>query len=80
MEIQDTIATDDAVVTRWQATGTNTGELAGMPATGNAISMTGMTIDRFDADGLLVETWDQWDNLAFMQQLGMLPEGEAAQA
>jgi steroid delta-isomerase-like uncharacterized protein len=80
VEIDDLFANDDSVVTRWTASGTNTGDFAGMPATGRSISMTGITIDRYDADGVLVETWDHWDNMGFMQQLGMLPEGEAAQA
>jgi steroid delta-isomerase-like uncharacterized protein len=68
----------DFVATRWHAEGTNDGELAGMPATGKRVSMTGLSIDRFDADGKLAETWDQWDNLGFMQQLGMIPEGATA--
>lgn len=72
--LEDIIATDDYVVTRWTVRGTNTGEFAGMPPTGRSIEITGTSIDRFDSNGRIVETWDQWDNLGFMQQLGLIPE------
>jgi steroid delta-isomerase-like uncharacterized protein len=74
VRLEDIIATDEYAITRWTVSGTNTGELAGMPPTGRSIEITGMSIDRFDANGRIVETWDQWDNLGFMQQLGMIPE------
>lgn len=38
-----------------------------------------MTIERFGADGKVVEVWGQWDNLGFMQELGM-EQQVAAQA
>jgi steroid delta-isomerase-like uncharacterized protein len=78
--IDDMFANDDRVVTRWHASGTNDGELMGNPATHRHIEITGMSIDRFDSDGRLAETWDQWDNLGFMQQLGLAPSMEAQQA
>jgi steroid delta-isomerase-like uncharacterized protein len=71
---EDVFATDDRVCARWSARGTNDGELAGMPPTGKTMEITGNSIDRFDSDGKIVETWDQWDNAGFMQQLGITPE------
>lgn len=76
--IEEGFASGDLVATRWNARGTNEGELAGMPPTHKTMSITGMSIDRFDADGRLCETWDQWDNLGFMTQLGLIPETAAA--
>lgn len=70
----DIVASDDKVVIRWTARGTNDGELMGMPPTGKRLEITGISIDRFDADGKIAETWDQWDNAGFMQQLGITPE------
>ena len=70
----DIVACDDKVVMRWTARGTNDGELMGMPPTGKRVEITGMSIDRFDADGKIAETWDQWDNAGFMTQLGVTPE------
>jgi steroid delta-isomerase-like uncharacterized protein len=77
--IEELIATDDAVITRWRAKGTNDGELMGMPATGKVVEITGTSIDHFDSDGRIAESYDQWDNAGFMQQLGVSPE-VAAQA
>jgi steroid delta-isomerase-like uncharacterized protein len=78
--IDDLVASGDRVVTRWHASGTNDGELMGNPPTHRSIEITGMSIDRFDSGGRLAETWDQWDNLSFMQQLGLAPSMEAQQA
>ena len=77
VELDDIFASDDKVATRWRASGTNDGELMGMPATGKHLEITGNSIDRFDADGKIVETWDQWDNAGFMMQLGISPEAAA---
>ena len=78
--VDDLVASGDRVVTRWHASGTNDGELMGNPPTHRHMEITGMSIDRFDSDGRLAETWDQWDNLTFMQQLGLAPAMEAQQA
>ena len=76
---EDVFATEDRCATRWTVRGTNDGELEGTPATHRKVEITGNSIDRFDADGKIVETWDNWDNAGFMQQLGITPE-MAAQA
>ena len=78
--VEDVIAAGDKVATRWRARGTNDGELLGMPPTGKHTDITGMSIDRFNSDGRIVETWDQWDNAGFMVQLGLAPEPTAAPA
>ena len=77
--LEDVFARGDRVASRWTARGTNDGEMMGMSPTGKRIEITGLSIDRFDSDGKLVETWDQWDNAGFMTQLGVTPE-MAAQA
>jgi steroid delta-isomerase-like uncharacterized protein len=76
--IDDLIASGDRVVTRWHVSGTDDGGVMGNPPTHSRMNITGMSIDRFDADGRLAETWDEWDNLAFMQQLGLAPSMEEA--
>lgn len=70
--IEDQIADGDYVVTRWSAKGTHQGELMGMPATGKQATVTGITIDRI-VDGRIAESWDNWDTLGMMQQLGAIP-------
>ena len=76
-EIEQQLADGDYVSTRWTATGTQDGELMGMPASGKQVAVSGITIDRFE-DGKIVEGWTNWDTLGMMQQLGVVPE--AAQA
>jgi steroid delta-isomerase-like uncharacterized protein len=76
--VDDVVASEDRVATRWRARGTNDGELMGMAPTGKHVEITGISIDRFDADGKIVETWDQWDNAGFMVQLGLAPEAARA--
>ena len=72
-EIEAQISEGEYVVTRWTATGTQDGELMGMPASGKPVTVTGITIDRFE-DGKVVEGWTNWDTLGMMQQLGAVPE------
>ena len=69
---EEQFADGDVVVTRWTATGTQQGELMGMPATGKRATAPGIAIDRF-ADGKLVEAWVIFDQLGFLQQLGAVP-------
>ncbi len=76
-EIEQQFADGDYVVTRWTASGTHDGELMGIPPTGKQVSVSGITIDRFEG-GKMVEGWTNWDTIGLMQQLGAVPE--AAQA
>jgi predicted ester cyclase len=70
--IEDQIAEGDKVVTRLTAYGKHEGDLPGAPRTGNAVKMTAVAIHRV-ADGKLVEKWSDKDQLALLQQLGVLP-------
>lgn len=70
--IEEQLAERDVVATRWTATGTQTGELLGIGPTGKQATVTGLTIDRV-ADGKLVESWNNWDTLGMLQQLGVVP-------
>jgi predicted ester cyclase len=47
----------------------DSGEYMGKPPTGNTITFTGMSIDRFK-DGKIVEEWLEMDALGMMMQLG----------
>jgi steroid delta-isomerase-like uncharacterized protein len=73
LKVEDQIAEGDKVVTRWSARGTHQGELMGIPPTGKEARTTGITIDRI-ANGQIVETWTNWNQLSLLQQLGVIPE------
>ena len=66
--VEDTFGADDKVVVRWSAVMTHTGDHLGMPATNRTVRVTGITIARI-AEGKIVQGWDNWDQLALMQQL-----------
>ena len=78
-QVHDQIADGDKVVERWTGGGTHEGDFMGIPATGRRIEIEGMDITRL-ADGRIVEHWTQMDALAMMQQLGVIPEQEGANA
>jgi steroid delta-isomerase-like uncharacterized protein len=73
MDVQDVIASGDKAVARVRVSGTHEGELMGIPATGNQVSMNLIDITRFGEDGLAREHWGVADQLALMQQLGVIP-------
>ncbi len=78
--VEDQVAEGDKVVTRWSAQGTHQGETEDLgPATGNRVEITGVSIERFSG-GKVAESWDEFDALGMMQQLGLVPEPEQAQA
>jgi steroid delta-isomerase-like uncharacterized protein len=68
--IEDQIAEGDRVATRWTMRGTHEGEFRGISPTGKQIAVTGIGIFRF-SDGKVVESWDNFDQLGMMQQLGV---------
>ena len=79
VQIEDQVAEEDKVVVRWVANGTHEGDLMGVDPTGNRVTMAGMTIYRID-EGKIAETWDNYDAMGMMQQLGVIPSPEEAKA
>ena len=77
LTIEDMIAEGDKVVTRYTFRGTHKGDFMGIAATGKEVASTGIFISRI-AEGKIVEEWEEYDALGFMQQLGAIPPiGEA---
>ena len=74
--IEEQVAEDDKVVTRLTVHGTHEGDLPGIPKTGNKMEMTAVAIHRI-ADGKIAEHWSNTDELALLQQLGVIPQPEA---
>jgi steroid delta-isomerase-like uncharacterized protein len=73
LTVEDQVAEGDKVATRWTARGTHDGDLLGIAPTGKQATVSGMTIDRFSG-GKIVESWDNWDALGLMQQIGAVPQ------
>jgi steroid delta-isomerase-like uncharacterized protein len=70
--IQEQIAEDDKVASRFEWTGTHSGEFLGIPATGRPVRVWGVVIDRLE-DGRIKDTRIIMDTLGLMGQLGVLP-------
>jgi steroid delta-isomerase-like uncharacterized protein len=70
--VLDQIASEQAVWTRARMTGTHRGPLFGIPASGRAVQVEQVTIERF-RDGKIVEHWRLTDDLAMMKQIGVVP-------
>jgi steroid delta-isomerase-like uncharacterized protein len=78
MEPEQVFVDGETVVVYYRATGTQTGELMGMPPTGKSIDVHGVDIVRFGDDGKAREHWGVFDAMTMMQQLGAIPEGAPA--
>lgn len=70
--VEDMIAEGDKVVSQLTFRGTHTGDLMGIPATGKSVMISEIIIDQF-ADGKIIESWRLFDQMAMMQQLGVIP-------
>lgn len=82
VEVVDQVAEGDKVVTRWSARGRHTGTIEEMPhvvPTGNEVEVTGVHIHRIK-DGKIVEVWAVDDLLGLMQQMGVIPSMQPAEA
>ena len=70
--VEDMIIENDKVVTRYIMRGSHKNEYRGIPATGNRVTVNGISVDRIDRSRV-VETWDYPDAFGAMQQLGAIP-------
>jgi predicted ester cyclase len=73
ISVAHAVAEDDWVMGRSVARATHAVALMGIEPTHKAIETTFWDLHRFNADGLIVETWNLMDALSIMRQLGALP-------
>ncbi len=71
VDIHAMVEDGDKVWTHKTVTGTHTGEMNGVPATGRAVSFDVMDILGFD-DGRIVEHWAVADQFGLLKQLGLI--------
>ena len=67
------IAEGETVATRGYWTGTHRGAFMGIPATGKKVNIGFMDFWKFE-NGKATENWVQMDNMAIMQQLGVIEQ------
>ena len=69
--IDDLIESEEKVMISITLSGTHTGELMGIPATGKPLKVHGMVLSRLE-DEKIVEEWEILDMLGMFQQLGVV--------
>jgi len=72
------IAENDMVAYVTKMTGTQTGPMGELPASGKEFALTNIVIHRIE-DSKIAETWVSWDNVAMLMQLGFFPPPPAKQ-
>ena len=70
--IDDLLIDGDRFASRTTVTGTHTGDLMGMPATGRRISVAAVDMGRIE-DGQAKERWGGLDMYSMLTQLGVIP-------
>ena len=70
--IEEIFSTDDRVTVRWTGSGTHVGDVNGIAPTGKPVKVDAISIHRI-AGGKIAETWEVWDTLTFLRQIGVVP-------
>jgi steroid delta-isomerase-like uncharacterized protein len=70
--VDEELAEGDLVVARFTARGTHLGPFLGLPPTGKVVAYSGIDMNRI-RDGKIIESWVNYDALALLQQLGIVP-------
>lgn len=68
LSIVNMVAEGDYVVVRFAAPGTQTGEFAGIPASGKKATWKGLVMYHVQ-DGKITEAWANWDDWGLIEQL-----------
>jgi predicted ester cyclase len=69
---EDWLIDGDRVAARFRFDGTHRGEFMGLAPTNRRVSVTGITIMRFEGDQV-VERWSEMNYLGLLQELGASP-------
>lgn len=70
--LEDLFGAGDRVAARHQFQGTQQGQLGPHPPSGRVMKADYIAIYRL-VDGVIVESWVEWDNLTGLRQLGHVP-------
>jgi predicted ester cyclase len=70
--IKDVFGMGNKLVKHWNFKGIHTGSFFGIKPTGKQVDLDGVTLVRME-NGKIAEERDFFDNLEFMQQLGLIP-------
>lgn len=68
--IEDIVCEGDKVALSWRFTGTQKGDIPGLPATNKPVNVSGLTIYYF-SNGKTIGHWQVFDKLSLLAQLGV---------
>ena len=71
--VKEMLASGNKITKHWQFKGKHTGNFFGIPATNKDVDLIGCTIATI-VNGKITEEQDFFDNLGFLQQLGLMPK------
>ena len=77
LTIEDVLTDGDKVAGRYTIRGTHSGELMGVPGSGNKVELEGQSFFRFE-NGRVVERWQAMDAVPLLIQIGAMPAPEPA--
>ena len=80
VDVRKPIVEGNRAAQEFKVTGTNDGELMGVPPTGKSATTYGCGTAEFGDDGLIQRAGNYWNAAALLQQLGVLPEPASATA
>lgn len=66
--VEETIGTETTAAARWTLTARHTGPGAGIPPTGNTVTITGMSFVHVH-NGQVTHSWNEWDRTTLAQAL-----------
>jgi len=78
IEITSRLVAGDREASEWIISGTQTGDLPGIPATGKSFSIRGVSIIELHG-GKIRRSSDYWNMAAFLQQVGLMPAAPPSQ-
>ncbi len=74
--IDEIYESENKVIVRWSVSGKHSGDLPNIPATGNQVTVSGISILNFE-NGQITEINQSWDRLGLLEQLGQVQHEKA---
>lgn len=70
LQINNLILADNAVTVHWTCVATHKGNLGNFSATGNKVTIQGISIHELNPEGKISSVIQLWDRLALLEQIG----------
>ena len=71
--LRSSFGAGESAVGEWEMSGTHSGDLPNMPASGRTFTVRGATLITLDDAGKVVRWTEYWDTAIWLRQLGFLP-------